>query len=153
MREGAAMVTVKKKVSNAKASTPPAKKISDSYKEALINGRAENKIIRDYLVYTKANKPKRGRKRTAETITRQLDQISAMLKNGISDPVQDLKCHQQKLDLERDLQGIKVQKSIKKLESDFIKIAASYSNRNGISRAAWLCMGVSDKVLKSAGVK
>ena len=40
------------------------KPMSDQHKAALAKGRAEGKIVREYLEGLRATKPKRGRKRT-----------------------------------------------------------------------------------------
>jgi hypothetical protein len=38
------------------------------------------------------------------------------------------------------------------LEAGFIKVAAAYSKRKGISYAAWRAVGVEPTVLKQAGI-
>jgi len=43
--------------------------MSTKHKDALAQGRTEGRIIRMYLEIVEANKPKRGRKRTADFIT------------------------------------------------------------------------------------
>ena len=39
--------------------------MTDEHKAALAQGRSEGRAVRDYLDALRANKPKRGRKRTA----------------------------------------------------------------------------------------
>jgi hypothetical protein len=42
--------------------------MSDEHKEALARGRHEGRVVREYLEALRATKPKRGRKRTPESI-------------------------------------------------------------------------------------
>lgn len=59
--------------------------MSTSHKNALANGRTEGRIIREYLEIVEATKPKRGRRRTPESITKRLAIIATELKTA--DPV------------------------------------------------------------------
>ena len=54
--------------------------MSDEHKAALAQGRSEGKAVRDYLEALRANKPKRGRKRTADSIKKRLAAIDAELR-------------------------------------------------------------------------
>ena len=130
------MATVKKKI-------PPKKRVvKDDHKRALAQGRHEAKVVREYLTYLKENKPKRGRKRPINTVTAQLEAVNAMLQEDIPNQVLVLKTRQRKLDLELELAQMMADKTDpKKLETAFIKVAANYSKRIGITRAAWLSMG------------
>ena len=49
--------------------------MSDDHKAALAQGRHESRVVREYLEALKSTKPKRGRKRTAESIQKRLDKI------------------------------------------------------------------------------
>ena len=49
------------------------------HKAALAQGRSEGKAVRDYLDALRANKPKRGRKRTPDSIKKRLAAIDAEL--------------------------------------------------------------------------
>ena len=53
----------------------PKSPMTAEHKAALAKGRAEGRIVREYLEGLRATKPKRGRKRTPETITKRLDAI------------------------------------------------------------------------------
>ena len=53
--------------------------MSDEHKAALAKARMEGRGIRDYLDGLRATKPKRGRKRTPETIRKRLDAIDVEL--------------------------------------------------------------------------
>ena len=55
------------------------KVMTDEHKAALERGRAEGRVVRDYLEALRNSKPKRGRKRTPESIKSRLDKIDQEL--------------------------------------------------------------------------
>ncbi|MEY2626927.1 MAG: hypothetical protein RJB08_686 [Actinomycetota bacterium] len=124
--------------------------MSKTHKAALAQGRVEGRIIRTYLDVVEANKPKRGRKRTIESITRRLAVIKKELLTA--DTVTKLRLTQERMDLERELKVKKANADISKLESQFVKVARAYSERNGITYTAWREIGVGAQVLKRAGI-
>lgn len=125
--------------------------LTAEHKAALAAGRTEGKIVvRDYLEALRTNKPKRGRKRTAETIQARLDAIEAELE--IADPLEELRLIQERRDLTKELETKDSGVDIGALEADFVKIAKSYSARQGIAYATWRDVGVEASVLKSAGL-
>ena len=117
---------------------------------SLAQGRVEGRIIRSYLDVVEANKPRRGRKRTIESITRRLAVIKKEL--TIADTVTKLRLTQERMDLERELKVKKANADISKLETQFVKVAKAYSDRNGITYTAWREIGVGSQVLKRAGI-
>lgn len=124
--------------------------MSKSHKAALAQGRVEGRIIRSYLDVVEANKPKRGRKRTIDSITRRLAVIKKEL--AIADTVTKLRLTQERMDLERELKVKKANADISKLEAQFVKVAKAYAVRNGITYTAWREIGVGPQVLKRAGI-
>jgi hypothetical protein len=124
--------------------------MSAEHKAALARGRAEGKAVRAYLDALRANKPKRGRKRTPESIKKRLEAIEAQLPNA--DPLTELKLIQEKRDLNAELQQMANAVDMAALEAAFIKVAKSYSERQGISYASWREIGVEASVLKKAGI-
>ena len=48
--------------------------MTDEHKAALERGRAEGRVVRDYLEALRNSKPKRGRKRTPESIKARSDE-------------------------------------------------------------------------------
>ena len=73
------------------------REMSDEHKAALAKGRNEGRIVRDYLEGLRATKPKRGRKRTAETIQKRLDAIELDLAEA--SPMDELLLVQERRDL------------------------------------------------------
>ena len=55
--------------------------MSDSHKAALAKGREEGRVVRAYLEALETTKPRRGRKRTVESIRKKL---AAIEKEGFS---------------------------------------------------------------------
>jgi hypothetical protein len=97
-----------------------------------------------------AHKPKRGRKRTTDSIRRRLDRIDEELVNA--DPLKRLQLIQERLDLTSELETAGAKVDLTGLENDFVEAAAAYSSRKGISYAAWRELGVDASVLKRAGI-
>ncbi|MEY3566352.1 MAG: hypothetical protein RLZ19_366 [Actinomycetota bacterium] len=124
--------------------------MTKAHKQALAAGRAEGKIVRDYLEALKRTKPKRGRKRTPESIKRRLNTIKNEFENV--DAVTQLKFAQERLDLAIELAELTAKVDIAPLEKAFVKIAKGYGERNGITYSAWREIGVDATVLKKAGV-
>ena len=124
--------------------------MSDEHKAALARGRSEGKAVRDYLDALRANKPKRGRKRTAESIKKRLTAIDARLRDA--DPLSELRLMQERRDLDTELQSMGNAVDMSSIEDSFVKVAKAYSERQGISYAAWREVGVEASVLKKAGI-
>jgi hypothetical protein len=120
------------------------------HKAALAAGRSEGKAVRDYLEVLRSTKPRRGRKRTPESIAKRLAIIETEI--TAADPVRELKLVQERLDLHAELLHAGETIDVSALEAEFVKVAKIYSARNGISYAAWRTIGVDAAVLKSAGL-
>lgn len=124
--------------------------MSDEHKAALAIGRSEGRIVRDYLDALRSNKPKRGRKRTAESISNRLAAIEAELADA--GPLDEVKLVQERRDLKIELAAFGNKVDIGAREKAFVKIAKSYSQRQGIGYASWREVGVEPSVLKAAGI-
>ncbi len=120
------------------------------HKAALAAGRSEGKAVRDYLDVLRSTKPKRGRKRTSDSISKRLATIESEM--ATADPIRELKLVQERLDLQAELSQVGDTVDVAALETEFVKVAKGYSGRNGISYAAWRAIGVDAAVLKSAGI-
>lgn len=124
--------------------------MSDDHKAALAEGRNQGRAVRRYLEALEAHKPKRGRKRTSESMKKRLDRIDAELANA--DALKRLQLIQERLDLTAELQAADTKVDLTGLEKEFVSAAAAYSARKGISYAAWRELGVEASVLKRAGI-
>jgi hypothetical protein len=131
--------------------SPKKSAMSTSHKNALANGRTEGRIIREYLEIVEATKPKRGRRRTPESITKRLAIIATELKTA--DPVTKVRLIQERLNLRNELAGMKTKAEVGAAEVRFVKVARSFSVRNDITYDAWREFGVTPAVLKRAGIE
>jgi uncharacterized protein YicC (UPF0701 family) len=125
--------------------------MSDQHKAALAEGRAQGRAIREYLEALESHKPKRGRKRTPESIQRRLERIAADLNSA--DPIKRVALVQERMDLERELQSANGGIDLSVLEREFVQFAHGYSERKGITYAAWRSVGVPPATLKAAGIR
>lgn len=124
--------------------------MTDEHKEALARGRAEGKAVRDYLEALRATKPKRGRKRTPDSIERRLTAIEIELADA--DPLGELKLIEERRKLQHELESMGSTIDLDALEQEFVRVAKPYSDRQGISYASWREVGVEAKTLRAAGI-
>jgi hypothetical protein len=124
--------------------------MSDDHKAALAEGREQGRKVRHYLEALDAHKPKRGRKRTPDSIRKRLDKIETELETA--DALKRVQLVQERIDLGEELAAGEQVMDLSELESDFIEVAAAYSERKGITYAAWRESGVDASVLKQAGI-
>jgi hypothetical protein len=124
--------------------------MSDEHKAALAEGRNQSRSVRVYLDALETHKPRRGRKRTAESIRRRLALIDKEL--AAADPLKRVQLVQEQLDLASELESMNAKVDLAALEAEFVAAARGYSQRKGISYAAWRAVGVPPGVLKKAGI-
>ena len=124
--------------------------MSDDHKAAIAEGRVEAAIVRRYLEALEATKPRRGRRRTKESIEAKLAEIEATTPD--LPPAKRVETIQQRMDLEAELESMTDQPDISGLEDEFRAVVVSYSARKGLTYAAWREAGVDAAVLKAAGL-
>lgn len=133
---------------------PRAKKMkstmTDAHKQALALGREQGRAVRRYLEALDAHRPKRGRKRTPDSIKRRLEDIANRLEDA--DPLTRLQLVQERMNLESELATKSEAVDITTLEEEFVAAAREYSDRKGITYAAWREAGVDAGVLRRAGI-
>jgi hypothetical protein len=125
--------------------------MSDSHKAALAEGRDQGRAVRRYLEALEAHKPKRGRKRTPESVQKRLETINEKLSDA--DALTRLHLVQERMNLETELASTGNGVDLGALEEEFVVAAAPYGARKGITYAAWRQLGVDPAVLRRAGVK
>ncbi len=106
--------------------------------------------VRDYLSALEANKPKRGRKRTPESIEKRLTAIDQEL--DAASPLKRLELAQERLNLQAEREQLNESVDMTQLEAEFIKFGKEYGANKGISYSAWRDVGVPAAVLRSAGI-
>ncbi len=125
--------------------------MSDEHKAALAEGRDQGRVVRRYLEALESHRPKRGRKRTAESIAKRLAAIDDQLDGA--DALSRLHLTQERMDLQRAVTTAGARTGdIGDLEAAFIEVARTYGERKGITYDAWRSIGVEPRVLKAAGI-
>jgi hypothetical protein len=126
------------------------KMMTDEHKAALDRGRNEGRAVRDYLEALRSNKPKRGRKRTTESISKRLAAIDVEL-HGAS-AIDELNLIQERRDLIAERDSMSESVDLSALEDGFVAVAKVYGDRKHIAYASWRDVGVSAATLARAGI-
>jgi hypothetical protein len=122
------------------------------HKAALAKGREQANAVRAYLDALEANRPKRGRKRTPESITKRIAAIDAQYETAGS--LTALQLLQERKNLEVELVALqrKAGPDLDKLRKGFVRQARAYGAAKGIEYATWREMGIPADVLREAGI-
>ena len=123
--------------------------MSAEHKAALAAGRRESRATKEYLRATASRRP--GRPVTAETLAARIADLEKRIATE-SNPLKAVDLRQARLDAEQALESAKDTADTAALEVAFIEHARAYSERKGISYAAWREAGVSAATLKAAGI-
>ena len=124
--------------------------MTDDHKQAIATGRDQSRAIAAYLEALETNKPKRGRKRTPESIDKQLAALDEKLARA--NAISRLSIIQDRIDLLAAKESLQNDVALSSYEDDFVDVASQYGERKGISYAAWRELGVPASVLKRAGI-
>ncbi len=125
--------------------------MSNTHKAALAKGREEGRVVRRYLEAIEQNRPKRGRKRTPESVRKRLGAVNDALASA--EPLARLHLLQEKSDLQAELSRAASTNELDTLEKAFVKVAKTYGQRKGIEYHAWRAAGVSAAVLQQADIR
>ncbi len=124
--------------------------VSEETKMARAHGQAQGRTVSRYLTALDSMAPKRGRQRSEERMKARIAELPAEIAGA--KPLKRVHLIQELMDLEAELANRSEPVDISGVENEFIAIAAEYSERKGISYAAWREVGVPASVLKAAGV-
>ncbi len=124
--------------------------VSDSQKQAMAKGRANSRIVKEYLEALERNRPRRGRKRSQESILKRLATIEETLDSA--SPLAKLDMVQERMNLNSELEQLQSAEDITAPQKAFESVAKEYSESRGISWAAWREMGVPADVLRKGGL-
>lgn len=125
--------------------------MSDQHKARLAMGREQSRIIRHYLDALRLNAPKRGRRRTPESVDDQIRRIKQRL-SAEMEPLRKLHLMAERDRLEREKHDLEEKADLTELENQFVRVAGEYSERKGISYTAWRSLGVPAHILRQAGI-
>ena len=121
--------------------------LSPEVREARAVARAETRAVRGYLEGLQTA-GRRGRRKAPQ---QELESVQAQL-DVESDQIQRLALIQKRIDAAQRLSQYQDPIDIEALESEFVMVAKSYSDRRGVSYKAWREMGVSAVVLGKSGI-
>ena len=127
-----------------------ATKMSAEHKAALARGREATRAVRAYLDALEAGRPKRGRKRSPESIQKQLDDIAILIRDASAFERLNLLAETERL--RTSLEQLAPGPDLGPLRKAFIANARAYGEAKGISYASWRGAGVSAEDLKAAGI-
>lgn len=140
-----------RKQSTAKpAAARKTRSMSDEHKSAIQSGRAQTKVVREYLEVLENRRPRRGPRPDPTKMRDRIESIDTELTTA--EPLERVTLHQERMDLERQLEALEQGDRLEELEAGFVTVVGEYSRRHGISAEAWLAVGVSKGVLKRGGV-
>src|SRR5450432_2466452 len=119
------------------SAVPPARKMTAEHKAALAKGREQANAVRAYLEALEANRPKRGRKRTPESIAKRMTAIDVQYETAGS--LTALQLLQERKNLETELVAMSNETGpdLDKLRRGFVKNARAYGAAKGIEHATW----------------
>ncbi len=136
--------------SAAPMATEKKRVVSDEQKAAMAEGRAQSRALAPYLEALETQRPKRGRKRTPESIERRLAVIREELQFGKQ--IKRVALMQERRDLIAERQRMDKKVDPGAYQDAFVANAKPYSERRGITYEAWRELGVPAAVLKRAGI-
>lgn len=125
-------------------------KMSQDHKDALAKGREASRAVRAYLDALEANKPKRGRRRSPQSIQKRLDDIEHELADASAFQRLNLLAEAERL--QTSLDQLAPGADLGPLRRGFVKWARTYGEAKGISYATWRAAGVSAEDLKAAKI-
>jgi hypothetical protein len=124
--------------------------MSAAHKSALARGREEGRAVRRYLEAIEHDRPRRGRRRTPESVRKRLVTVTERLASA--DALTRLHLLQEKSDLQAELARVSSPGDADALETAFVEVAGAYGRRKGIEYNAWRAAGVSAAVLQRADI-
>lgn len=122
-----------------------------SHKAKLAQGRSDARAVKAYLEYLENNRPKRGRRRTEESIRSRLEAIAGELESASS--LARLNMYQEQADLEAELSALEEKVDGAALRAAFIEAARRYAESKGLKKAAFRQMGIDAATLTEAGIR
>jgi hypothetical protein len=143
--------SVRKSTAKKTAKRRGVKKLSPQHKAAMAAGRTEVRHVSAYLEALEANKPRRGRQRTVESIKKQLGQVRSEL--GGATAMRKLELVARRIELESELAAKTASSDLSELRKNFVKHAAKYASRKNIPKQAFREAGVPAADIRAAGIK
>ena len=121
------------------------------HKAKLAQGRKDAWAVKHYLEFLETNKPRRGRRRTPDSIASRLGVIATELETA--SPLGRLSLHQEEIDLNTELEAMKEVVDSTELRAAFVEAGSRYAASKGIGKQAFKQVGVDAATLKEAGIR
>ncbi len=125
-------------------------KMTDAHKQALAEGRRVANDVRAYIEALDAHKPRRGRRRTPDSIRKRLSTIAKEVEDA--NPLRKVQLIQERIDLEKELNHLQSAGDLEEAKKRFVRSAKPYSKTKGITYGAWRDIGVPAELLREAGI-
>ena len=129
-----------------------ANKSTSDHQDAHREGMERARAVSRYLEALYEHRPKRGRKRTPDSIKAKMAQIETQLPRSTG--LARLRMMQEQKNLQRALLEMEKAREVdfKTLENDFVKHAKVFADREGIEYSTWIACGVPRSVLARANI-
>lgn len=135
-----------------RAPQQPASGMSPAQKKAMQQGRAEATAVKLYLTAIASSARRRGRQFTPEELQVRIDAVNEEI--AAAPAATRVFLVQKRIDLEHRLDAAQtVEVDIEPLQEEFVRVAAEFGVRKGISYDAFREVGVPAAVLRDAGVR
>lgn len=125
--------------------------VDAAHKAKLAQGRKDARSVKAYLEFLEENRPKRGRRRTEESIAKRLAAIDEELESA--SPLARLNLFQEQMDLAAELEAMGETVDGTELRAAFIEAAGRYAESKGLTKAAFKLMGIDAATLREAGIR
>jgi hypothetical protein len=125
--------------------------MTEGHKAALATGRRESRAIKAYLAAV-ATPKRKGRPVSPEVLEAKIATLDDKIR-ATPDPLSKVELIQARLNAQEALDQMNAVVDMEALEEGFVRHAASYSERKGITWSAWREIGVPASVLAAAGIK
>ncbi len=125
---------------------------SEAHKASMKASHDQNRGVNNYLEALTSKRSPRSSRRNPEKMQSRREEIAEEIKTA--GPAKKLALVQERIDIDQALEDSQVEEvNIEELEETFVEVANAYSQRKGISYAAWREVGVPAEVLQRAGIK
>ena len=153
-KKAAAETPVKRGPGRPKKAAAARKKATVGFNEAGgagVSGISDSRVVRSYLE-SLAAPARKGRPITESSVRTQIAATEQRLAEE-NDTLARVRLTQELVELRQKAEELAKASSKAELEAAFIKVALGYSQRHGISHAAWREVGVRASILKAANIR
>ena len=131
-------------------------RFTEEHKAAMAESHAQNRAVSSYLAALEQQKERSDKPVDIEKLTNQRNEAAENARTETS-PLKRLDFIQERMSLDRQIRAEERRiaapvVNLQDAEDEFVRYAAAFSERKGISRSAWRSVGVPPQVLARANV-